>query len=105
MVTSGKEREREKPVAAEKPSHVQTSAWPVGFGWLVLGLLKRVTAKNLWANHNSGCFHRCWPVKFCGTSVKTMLLAEADGLTSEPGRTVSYASPMNPGCGTLVKQL
>jgi hypothetical protein len=44
------------------------------------------------------------PVKFWGTSVKTTLFAEAPGLMSEPGSTVSYARPMNPGSGTVVRQ-
>ena len=44
------------------------------------------------------------PPRPCGTSVNKMLFAEAQLLMSEPGSTVSKASPMNPGWGTAVKQ-
>ena len=44
-------------------------------------------------------------LKFCGTSVKTILFADAMLRMLEPGSTVSYATPTNPGSGTSVKQL
>ena len=44
-------------------------------------------------------------LKFCGTSVKTILFADAMPRMLDPGSTVSYATPTNPGSGTSVKQL
>ena len=46
-----------------------------------------------------------WLPRSWGMRVKTMLLADAPCLMSEPGSTVSYARPMNPACGTRVRQL